>query len=241
MYDYAIGALFFLGIWGILFTCVRKSRKPMLWSSLALGHAGPISQYWHVKDYWRPTYIRELQIGSWVFGIEDYLFAFAFAGLCTGIFDLIARKFGQEELAWFDPLGFIRLVLLGLVCLLAMSVLVVVLELNSVYAIIWAFLISTAIIMAKRRELIAPAVPTAFIAAAAMWIFYGEFFLRLFPGIVGEWWNVDVLSRITLAGVPIEEIVWASAAALFTGPALRYCTGRSGEIELMKSGIRDSS
>ena len=229
MYNYGIGALFFLGIWFVLFTFVRKSRKPMLWSSLALGHAGPISEYWHLKDYWSPTYMLKIHIDTWVFGIEDYLFAFAFAGLCAGIFDLMARKLGQKELARFDPKGFIRLMLLGLACLLAMSALVVFLRLNSLHAIVLAFLVSAAVIMVLRHKWIVPAIQTAFIAAAAMWIFYAGFFLRLFPGIAGEWWNVDALSGMTFTGVTIEEMVWAWAAALFAGPALRYCMERSSD------------
>ncbi len=239
MYNYAIGGLFFLGIWSVLFTCVRKSRKPMLWSSLALGHAGPISQYWHVKDYWSPIYIREVQIGNWVFGIEDYLFAFAFAGLCAGIFDLLARKSGHKELPRFDPMGFIGFVLFGFACLLVMGALIVFVKLNSLHAIVVSFLISAAVILVRRPNWITPAVQAAFIAAAAMWIFYSGFFLRLFPEIVSEWWNIDTLSGITMGGVPIEEVIWAWATALFTGPALRYCMGRSGDTELMKSRIRD--
>lgn len=239
MYNYSIGVLFFLGIWFVLFMCVRKSRKPMLWSSLALGHAGPISEYWHLKDYWSPIYMREVQIGNWVFGIEDYLFAFAFAGLCAGIFDLLVRKSGEKELLRFDLMGFIELVLFGLACLLVVGALVMFLKVNSLHAIIIAFLISAAVILVRRPNWITPAVQAASIAAVTMWIFYSGFYLTLFPTVVSEWWNVDALSGITLAGVPIEEVIWAWATALFTGPALRYCMERSGDTELMKSVIRD--
>ncbi|UCD70804.1 MAG: hypothetical protein JSW70_07305 [Syntrophobacterales bacterium] len=239
MHKYAIGALFFLGIWFVLFACVRKSRKPMLWSSLALGHAGPISQYWHVRDYWSPIYIAKIQIGNWVFGLEDYLFAFAFAGICSGIFDLLARKSGQKELLQFDPMGFLGSILFGLACLLVMGVLIVFLKLNSLHAIVVAFLISAAIILARRPKLITPAVQAAFIAAVAMWIFYRGFFLQLFPRIVSEWWNVNALSGMTMGGVPIEEVIWAWTAALFAGPAIRYCMGRSIDTKLMKIVIQD--
>ncbi len=138
-------------------------------------------------------------------------------------------------------MGFIGLLLLGFACLLVMGALIVFVKLNSLHAIIVAFLISATTILLRRPKWIAPAVQAAFIVAAAMWIFYSGFFLRLFPGIVGEWWNVDALSGITLGGVPIEEVIWAWATTLFTGPALRYCIGRSGDTELMESGIRDSS
>jgi len=242
MYTYAIGALFFLGIWFVLFACVRKSRKPMLWASLALGHTGPISQYWHMRDYWSPIYMAKVQIGNWVFGIEDYIFAFAFAGLCSGIFDLLARKSGQKELLRFDPMGFIGAVLLGLACLLIMGALIGFLKVNSLHAIVAAFLmISAAIILVRRPKLITPAVKAAFIVAVVMWIFYRGFFLQLFPKIMSEWWDVGALSGMTLGGVPIEEVIWAWTAALFAGPAIRYCMGRSGDKKRMNNEIQDSN
>ena len=213
----------------------------MLWSGLALGHAGPISQYWHLKDYWSPVYIAKVQIDNWVFGIEDYIFAFAFAGLCSGIFDLLARKSGQKELLRFDPMGFIGSVLLGLACLLVMGALIVFLKFNSLHAIVVAFLISAAIILARRPKLIKPAVQAAFIAAVVMWIFYSGFFLQLFHRIVSEWWDVNALSGMTMGGVPIEEVIWAWAAALFAGPLIRYCMGRSGDKKRMKNVIQDSN
>jgi hypothetical protein len=213
----------------------------MLWASLALGHAGPISQYWHVRDYWSPIYIAKIQIGNWVFGIEDYIFAFAFAGLCSGIFDLLARKSGQKELLRFDPMGFLGSVLFGLACLLIMGVLIVFLTLNSLHAIVVAFLISAASILAQRPKLITPAVQSACITAAVMWIFYSGFFLQLFHRIVSEWWNVNTLSGMTMGGVPIEEVIWAWTAALFAGPAIRYCMGRRGNKKLMKNGIQGSN
>jgi hypothetical protein len=30
-----------------------------------------------------------IEVGKWTFGIEDYLFAFAYGGLAAGIFDIV--------------------------------------------------------------------------------------------------------------------------------------------------------
>ena len=76
MNQYAIEVLFSFGIWGILFVLVPKSRKPIMWASFASGAAEPISQYGHIKDYWNPSYLIKRQIGDWIFGIVDYIFAF---------------------------------------------------------------------------------------------------------------------------------------------------------------------
>jgi hypothetical protein len=226
MYTYAIGALFFVGIWSALFGCVRKSRKVLLWASIAFGHAGPISEYWHSRDYWSPEKLLAVHIGPWRFGLEDYLFAFAFSGLCAGVFDLLARKWGQKELKGFTGYGFIGLVLIGGACLMSMGVLVGFLNLNSLHAIVLAFLAGATVIMTRRREWIGPAFLTAFIVAAVMWLFYWGFFFRLFPNVKAGWWYLHALSSVSVAGVPVEEVIWAWAVALFTGPILRYCMQR---------------
>jgi hypothetical protein len=228
MYAYFAGVLCFLFIYGLFFAFVRKSRKPMLWASLALGHAGPISEHWHVKDYWNPDYLLKIRIGSWSFGIEDYLYAFAFAGLCAGILDLLARRSGYKELANFELLGFVKLMLFGLACLLAMVALVELLDFNSLHGIVIAFIFAATVILMRQRKLLVCALQTAFIVAAVVWIFYAGFFSRFFPAIMDEWWQVDAMSGVALGGVAIEEVLWAWAAALFAGTALRHCMDMSG-------------
>lgn len=229
MFNYFIGVFFFLGIWSILFALVPKSRKPILWTSFAWGHIGPISNYWFFKDYWKPTYILKFEIGNWVFGIEDYLFAFAFSGLCAGIFDLFIRKSGQKEVAKWHTLGYIKFLLLGFSCVLIMGILRVTFKINSLYAIVVIFLAGALFILIQQPGWIIAGIKTAIIVVAIMWIFYWGFYLRLFPNIIEQWWINDALSKMSFDGVPIEEIMYAGAAGLFIGPSLRYCMEKTGE------------
>lgn len=228
MFTYTAGTLFFLAFWGLLFALVPKSRKPILWSSFAWGHLGPLGQYWHLKDYWSPEYMLTIKIADWSFGIEDYIFAFSFAGLCTAVFDVIIRKFGQKELAKFNAVGYILLVFLALTCFAVMSVFVSLLNLNSLYAATFTFLIGSLVVFAVRPNWIRAALLTTFIMAFFFWFFYWAFYFRLFPGLLGQWWKSDAVSGISLGGVPIEEVIWAWATALFIGPALRYFMDRRG-------------
>lgn len=220
---FAIGMAFFVGAWIALFALSTKSRKPMLWASVVWGHAGPISEYWHRMDYWQPDYVLTIQMGNWVFGIEDYVFAFTFTGLCGGLFEWLASKCGQPALARFKVLGFVGLVILGLGCVLVGGAAVTLLRLNSLHASVLTFLIAAGVILALRTKWIVPALLAASIMGFLMWIFYWAFFLRLFPNIITEWWNVKALSGITLAGVPLEEVIWAWGTALLVGPAVRIC------------------
>lgn len=222
MYTFAIGVLFFVIVWTLMLLLAPKSRKPMLWASLGCGTAGPISEYWHRRDYWHPTYLYQIEIGDWVFGIEDYVFAFVFGGICAGTFDLILRQHGSEPLAEINTwAGYYRLTIFGLLSLMALAALIDLAGINSLYAISLAFLISTIWALIKRPQWIGATLLSSSMIALLMWLFYWGFFLRLFPDLISEWWQPEALSGISVAGVPVEEILWAWAGALFGGPVLR--------------------
>jgi hypothetical protein len=206
----------------VLFGLFAKERKTIFWSSLACGFAGPISEYWHRADYWRPDLIFTINIGGWTFGLEDYFFAFAFGGICAGIFELLMKRFWQAEDIRFDLKGFIKLLGIVLFSLILMGVLSRLFHLNSLYAISISFLFIAGYIFYRRPLFIFPALITALLMICFMWFFYWGFFLRLYPDLIGRWWLNHALSGITLAKVPIEEPIWAGSAAMFIGPAVRY-------------------
>jgi hypothetical protein len=198
-----------------------------LGSSLACGPAGPISEYWHRADYWRPDLLLAINIGNWTFGLEDYLFAFAFGGICTGIFDLLMRRIWQTEDIKFNFESFIRLLGIVLFSLMLMGALSWLLHLNSLPAISISFILIAGFIFYKRTIFIFPGLITVLIMMFFMWLFYWAFFLRLYPDVIARWWLRNALSGITLAKVPIEELIWAASAGLFIGPAVRYSLSTS--------------
>jgi hypothetical protein len=221
-FTYLLGALFFVVIWMVLFGLFPKGRTVILWSSLACGPAGPISEYWHRADYWRPHLLWAMHIGNWTFGLEDFLFAFAFGGICAGIFELLMRKIGSADDVRFKTKGFLKLLGFVLFSLVLLGTLSWVFHLNSLPAISIAFILLAAPIFFRRPQLLFPGLVTAFLMMFFMWLFYWGFFLRLHPHIIEKWWISSALSGITLAQVPIEELLWAASAGLFIGPAARY-------------------
>jgi len=240
MFTYAIGVLFFLVIWLGIYIFVPKSRKAILWSSIAWGHVGPISEYWHLKDYWDPAYMLRFEIGNWVFGTEDYFFAFAYGGLSAGIFDILIRKLGEKELAIFYLWGYIKLLLAGLCCLFVMGALIILLHINSLHAIAVTFFFGATVLIVLQPKWTLPAIQAGIIAGLFMWISYWGFFLKLFPNIIEKWWFQDALSGISFGGVPIEEVIWASATAFFVGPISRYCTQKGGLVCTLSNGKNEN-
>jgi Lycopene cyclase len=219
---YLLGAFYFSVIWIVLFGLFPKERKVIFWSSLACGPAGPISEYWHRADYWRPDLILAIHIGNWTFGLEDYLFAFAFGGICTGIFELLMRRIWQAEDIRFNLKGFIKFLSIVLFSLMLMGALSWLFHLNSLPAISISFIFIAGAIFYRRSSLLFPGLITALLMMFLMWLFYWGFFLRLYPDVISRWWLSIALSGITLAKVPIEELIWAGSAGLFIGPAGRY-------------------
>ncbi|UCD32092.1 MAG: hypothetical protein JSV38_15245 [Desulfobacterales bacterium] len=223
MFTYAIGVLFLLVIWLSMYIFVPKSRKAIFWSSIAWGHVGPIIEYWHLKDYWNPVYMLRFEVGKWVFGIEDYFFAFACGGLSAGIFDILIRKTGEEELAKFYIWGLIKLLIAGIGCLFVTGVLISLFHINSLHAIVVTFLFGATLLIVLQPKWTLPTMLAGIIGGLFMWVFYWGLLLRLFPNIIEKWWFRDALSGISFGGVPIEEVIWASSTALFVGPISRYC------------------
>jgi hypothetical protein len=221
-FTYLLGVFYFGAAWLVLFGLGAQERKVIFWSSIAWGFAGPISEYWHRADYWRPDLIFTINIGGWTFGIEDYFFAFAFGGICTGIFELLMKRFWRAEEIRFDLKGFIKLSGIVLFSLILMGALSVLFHLNSLYAISISFLLITGYILYRRPIFLFPALITGLLMMGFMWLFYWGFFLRLYPDLIGRWWLSHALSGMTLGRVPITEPLWAGAAALFIGPAVRY-------------------
>lgn len=223
---YFIGTLFFLGLCGLCFWLLPESRRIILMSGAAWGHLGPIGEYWFNPRYWHPGYILTFRIDNWTFGIEDYLFVFAFAGMCAGLFDYLFYWMGKQQASRFNRHLFLRLLSTSSIFLLVLAFLMLVVDLPPVQASILLSCIGAVVLLSKQPSWILPAISLGILAGFGMWVFYWGFFIRLFPNIFDLWWNPAILKGITLAGVPVEEIAWAASAGLFLGPAARFAQYR---------------
>lgn len=222
-YSYLLSTVFALAIWVVLFLLLPRCRRAMLWTGLMLAAAGPISEFWSLRDYWHPPYLINIAIGPWRFGLEDFFLAFALAGICAGLFESLAMRKGWPELP--RPSGPIMLRMLGWGVLgaLILTFLTSRLRLNSIHALILA-VVSTALLMsAGRREILLLSLPLSILYGLLYWLFYVFLFLPVFPGAIRAFWNIEMTWGIMPAGVPLEEILWAFSTLLFAGPALRIC------------------
>ncbi|MCX7015827.1 MAG: lycopene cyclase domain-containing protein [Candidatus Sumerlaeota bacterium] len=230
VHRYAIALLFFAVVWLLALILFPSSRRFVLWASVACGVAGPISEYWHARDYWTPDYFAPIVIGTWRFGVEDYVFGFLFGGICAGLFDARLARLGEGNAqGWSLGRGAALIAALLATGSALMALLTGPLKLNSLHACAAIFVVGALIVLCIRPRWTRAALESLLFGALLMWVFYWVFFLRLFPDVLADWWRPAALSGVACAGVPIEEPLWAGAGAFFAGPVLRcllYCGGQ---------------
>ncbi len=222
MYEYAIGVSAFAAAWLLFFALLPAFRVRLLLASLMWGHVGPMCQTLYTVDYWRPSFIVEIPVGNAIVGVEDYLFAYFFAGISTGLFYLFRAKPLAGSPSTMVPRPWPVLLAAGPLFFLPVAAPTVLFGANSVHAHIAVCGLAAALFAACNKEWRRATLITMAIAAAGFWLFYVLFYLRFFPDIFARWWYEEALSGWRLGPVPIEEMLWAASTAGFLGPATAW-------------------
>ncbi len=235
-YAYAVGTLTFIVIWVALFVLLPRSRPAIFWTSLIFAPAGPISEHWLIPDYWHPIYIMDIAIRSWHFGLEDYFITFAVAGISAGIFESLALRRGFAELPRVSFGTLLRMFGWGVVGIFLMALLVSGFGLSSIHALLLIVMVLSLLMLSRRWNIFLLIIPISVIFGLLFWLSYVVFFLPTFPGVILALWNLENTWGIMLAGVPMEEPLWAFTVALFTGPVFRISSTRSSrKLNLLSS------
>jgi hypothetical protein len=237
---YSAFAAPFVLIWIILFLKSPGIRMALLVMSAFGGLAGPIGEYWFLRDYWHPDYALPMRIGNWRFGIEDYILTFAMVGTAMALFE----KFGtKKEWGPLPPVSWrslFRMDMIGNFGILLMIFFASIVRMNSIYAIMLTLLISSAALYWKRSAWI----PRVLAVTAGFSIFYWAVFrfafMPLYPGILERWWNLGALCGVRLLGVPVEEPIWAFSVALFVGPLYRACSTDGNRASFFGHGASEN-
>jgi len=203
-YAYLVGCGILAIFWTTIYLKRGDLRKEILWASFA-GMPFGVLDYLLVPRCWHPDSLFNL-INRFGMGIESFLFLFFMSGLCSVIYEFVFRKkiektnkHGSHVLALVAPLA-------------AFFAFAIFFPGEAIYVFIAAGIIGTFFIVLARRDLLLKAIFSGVLFA----IFYGfVFFLvvRLFPELVQNFYNLENMAGIFIAGVPLEEIL----AGLFVG------------------------
>jgi len=193
----------------------------MLWASLftmPLGLTEPL----FVPAYWNPPSLFDLAQRTG-FDIESLIFSFGLGGIGTVLYNLLTgyepaglppseRAAPRHRLhAWMLAVPFVSFPLLSLF------------HWNSIYPAILAMALG-AVATAFCRPDLAPKVGVGAI------LFLGFYTVVLFglewtaPGYIERVWNLPALSGLTIAGLPIEELLFAAAFGAYWSSVYEHFT-----------------
>jgi hypothetical protein len=162
--------------------------------------AGPVSQIWYLKDYWRPEYaLKSITL------LEDLLFAFLLVGLTGAMANIFLRK---ESVAGEKPDNkLIRYVIAVAIMLGSLFVFTNLLKLNSIYASGIGFVILALLIWRQRPDLIKPSITVALSFLILIGISYNLIFI-FWPNMIQNFWFLQNISGIIILNIPLEEFLW---------------------------------
>jgi len=222
----AYGALAapFVILWIVLFLKSPGIRAAILVMSALSGLAGPIGEYWFLRDYWHPGYALQTAVWDWRFGLEDYVLTFAMVGTVMALFEKIAARKKWGPLAPVSWKSLFRMDMIGNLGILLTILFTSVFDMNSIYAIMLILLIFSSVLYGRKPQWIPAAILFATAFSMFYWMVFRFAFMPFYPGILEKWWNLEALWGYRIAGVPVEEPLWAFSVALFVGPLYRACS-----------------
>jgi hypothetical protein len=190
---------------------LRKVLKVTVPASLPFA----ATEFLFYPSYWRPKFLFDLadRIG---FGIEDVLFVAALGALTSTVYPFAARRAIEPAPATQRPDLVPRaLALLG-VALLATAALHWA-GVRMIYGACLILVLVTFAMITRRRDLALPSLAGALLTC----VVYGGLclvFAAILPGVFDLAWNTARFSNVFVAGIPLEELLYATSTG-FAGTA----------------------
>jgi len=204
--------------WAGCYLFGKRHRTEIRWGTL-ISAPMALTSILFVPQYWTPPSLFDLDLKYRV-GIEDFLWAAAVGGIASAIAEILLkerlsrlRKAARKR--HYAPFFVIVGLFIGL-------------EMwhpgKTIYNCIIAFAVGAVVIAILRMDL----VPTMVAGATSFTLLYFALFLIflfLYPGFIQRYYNVPNLLGIYIAGVPIEELLFAGSGGAIWSVAYEYVQG----------------
>lgn len=212
-----------LAVWALLFVASEHTRRGQLVMSLVGALLSPRAMALVSADYRRADEAAAAGLGA-----PEVAFAFALFGVAAVVAHhvLSARTASwrgarlRYAKAWAGAFANVSLSL-GL-WLFASVALALVFGLGAFPALMCGGLLIGGYLVADRHDQLLDALVSGAVMATLVFLVEQAFFLRLFPGAAEGFWRIDNLSGILLAGIPVEEILWAAVVGFTVGPLYEF-------------------
>jgi hypothetical protein len=218
-------SLILLGIWIVVFFLIksRDLRKQMVVISFCtslLGLTEPI----FVPEYWLPPSLFDLAANTG-FDIESFIFSFAIGGLGFILYMLVFPIEKEEAVPIDDRLA-ARHKYHAMMLSVAPAVFVILYfgtKLNPIYVAIIALMLGGIATWYCRPDLKKKMFVSAFLFLGLYFVYFLTL-IAMFPGYVQQVWNLEAISGILIAGIPIEELMFAFAFGFFWSTVYEHFT-----------------
>jgi hypothetical protein len=198
----------FLLPWLALFLLFPRQRATMIWSSvltMPLGLTEPL----FVPRYWNAPSLFDLAQRTG-FDIESFIFAFGIGGVGATLYNIVLAKELMPVSARERHAGHHRFHGLALLVPVLAFPALCILRWSPIYPAIIAMALGAVATVICRPDLKWNTVT----GGALFTSYYAAFILLLewsAPGYIARVWNLSELSGITIAGIPLEELLFSLA------------------------------
>lgn len=218
-FAYLVGDLVFLAIWLLLYYHRKDLRREMWAMSIFIALAGVIAEYYMwTKDWWRPT-----TITGTIVGFEDFLLGFTNGGIAAVLYEEILRRRFYKRQAHSNH---IQCLLFAIGIGFVMSVSFWVFGHTSFIATAIGLAVGGGILVVLRKDLLVSSLTNGALMALVVFpAYYVPIWVS--PGVIEKTYLFDHLTRITITGVPIEDIIFYFLVGFLVAPLYEYwqCVG----------------
>jgi hypothetical protein len=216
-------------VWLILFGVRPDLRGQILRVSLATMPLG-LTEPLFVPAYWNPPTLFDLARRTG-FDLESLLFSFAIGGIVFAAYDALSgtAPVGSIRDERHDPRHRYHLAAV-LAAPAVFLLLLAATRLNPIYAAAIGLVAGFAATLYCRADLWAKMLVSGVLFLALYFVIFAAFNLA-FPGYVAVVWNLPALSGVVVAGVPLEELMFAFTFGLYWSSVYEHLAWkRSGPV-----------
>jgi hypothetical protein len=221
-HDFLVLSLLFLVPGAIVFALRKDLRRPIGIAAAASLPFAATERFFYPDD-WSPTFAFDL-IHVIGFGIEDVLFVVALAAYMTTAYPFaLRRRFvpPKDGIAWPSVAARGAAVVAST---LVVALGLVALRLPILYGSFFAMAAATLVMLALRRDLVAPALVGSLLSVATYAVIC-LLYARIFPGVFARVWHTERFLHRFVLGVPLEELVYGYLSGAVSAAFYPFVTG----------------
>ena len=213
-------ALVWIGLY-VLRPDLRRETLAVSFGTMPLGLTEPL----FVPAYWSPWTLFDLARRTG-FDLESLLFSFSIGGIVFAAYDVLFRVAPSESIVRERHHPRHRHHMLAVLSApLLFAVLMVSTPLNPIYAAALALVGGFGATLYCRSDLWLKMLTSGGLFLVLYFVVFALFNLT-FPGYVTAVWNFRAISGVTVAGVPIEELMFAFTFGLYWSSLYEHLTWR---------------